>query len=741
MTVPLRVLLIEDSEDDARLIAQALRLGGYDPTFERVDTLETMEAALAQQTWDILIADYDLSRFSGLAVLSLLRKRDLDLPVIIASGAIGEETTAGVMRAGAYDYVRKDNLGRLIRAVQRGLQEAEAHRARKLAEQALRESEERFQTLARVSPVGIFRADAEGNYVYVNERWCEIAGLTPKEAYGEGWVSGLHPQDREKVCEEWGRTVKENLPFELEYRFQRSDDVTTWVFGQAAAERGDSGEVEGYVGTITDVTTRRRIEEVLARSEAKFYSLVDQAGAGIATVDVEGKLTFVNRTFFQMIGYPTAEMLGQPFIRFLHPDDVERIEAQFLEGFRRIPERHLEYRLLHKDGRVIHCYSNPAAILYQDQVVGASIIIHDITERKRAETELQAQYAQLDAILRSVGDAILVADQDRRTRYVNPAFTALTGYTEKEVLGEYAGSVGAGADSEQIQQSIELALVEGTVWQGEVMGKRKDGRTYDAALVVAPVRDAEDRLVGYVSSHRDISLSKDLERARRQFIINVSHQFRTPVTTLQFHVHLMQQAELPEKSRERLQIVDDQIIRLTQLIQDTLEITALDSGKAVTTWEPVSLSTMIENVITRHQMRAETAGLALVSVPFSPDLPMVKGDELRLVQALGEVVENAITFTPSGGQVTVEAKAAEVEGRRWAAIAVRDTGPGISPEEQEKVFNRFFRGSLAESGHVPGTGLGLSIAQEIVRAHGGRMTVESEQGVGSTFTIWLPLAD
>ncbi|MCP4542823.1 MAG: PAS domain S-box protein [Chloroflexi bacterium] len=826
MTIPLRVLLIEDSKDDALLIAQALRLGGYDPTCERIETLEAMDAALARQMWDIVIADYDLPRFSGLAVLSLLRERYLDLPVIITSSTIGAETTAGVMKAGAYDYVKKDNLGRLIRAVQRGLHEAEMHRARKLAEEgqrkalaakekalvsalqathALRESEKRFQTLAKVSPVGIFRTDVGGNYVYVNERWCEIAGLAPEDAYGEGWARGLHPQDREKVFEEWGRTVRENLPFELEYRFQRPDDVTTWVFGQAVAEKGYSGKVEGYVGTITNVTTRRRIEEVLVRSEAKFYSLVEQAGAGIATTDMEGRLTFVNRAFFQMIGYPTTELLGQPFIRFLHPDDVERIDIQFQEGFRRLPERHLEYRLLHKDGQVVHCYSNPAAILYQGQVVGASIIIHDITERKQAEeelarhrdhleelvkertaelaranerlhrvndelireiverkraeeelaqhrdhleelvkertTELQAQYAQLDAILRSVGDAILMTDQDWRIRYANPAFINLTGYTEKEVLGKYAGSVGAGAGSEQIQQSIELALAKGRTWQGEVTGRRKAGRTYDTALIVAPVRDAGDRLVGYVSSHRDISPNKDLERARSQFITNVSHQFRTPVTTLQFHVHLMQHAELPEKSQHHLQTVNDQVIRLAQLIQDTLEITALDSGKAVTTWEPISLLTMIENTIARHQTQAETSGLTLVSMPFSPDLPGVKGDKSRLVQALGEIVENAITFTPSGGRVTVEAKAVEVEDRRWVIIAVRDTGPGISLEEQEKVFNRFFRGKLAESGHIPGTGLGLSIAQEIVHVHGGRMTVESEQGVGSTFTIWLPLAD
>jgi signal transduction histidine kinase len=108
-----------------------------------------------------------------------------------------------------------------------------------------------------------------------------------------------------------------------------------------------------------------------------------------------------------------------------------------------------------------------------------------------------------------------------------------------------------------------------------------------------------------------------------------------------------------------------------------------------------------------------------------------------LTQALNELVENALTFTPAGGQVTVAAGTTVAEGQPWATVSVRDTGPGIPSEEREKVFDRFFRGRLAESGTVPGTGLGLSIAQEIVRAHGGKVTVQSEVGQGTAFTLWL----
>ncbi len=136
----------------------------------------------------------------------------------------------------------------------------------KKAEESLQESEERFRTLAEVSPVGIFRTDAEGHCHYVNERWCEIAGLTPEEAFGEGWKQGLHPDDRDRVFEEWYQAAKQNLPFKSEYRFHNSKGLTTWVIGQAMEEREPSGETKGYIGTITDINERKQAEEQIKAS-------------------------------------------------------------------------------------------------------------------------------------------------------------------------------------------------------------------------------------------------------------------------------------------------------------------------------------------------------------------------------------------------------------------------------------------------------------------------------------------
>ena len=360
--------------------------------------------------------------------------------------------------------------------------------------------------------------------------------------------------------------------------------------------------------------------------------------------------------------------------------------------------------------------------------------------------DIRAEKERSETILRRVGDAIIMADLEMRIQYVNPAFSTLTGYTVEEVLGRHANSVGAMVEPGAVQQSIESALAEGRQWQGEAPSRRKDGRIYDAAIIIAPLRDAEGNLTGYVSSHRDISQQKTLERARNQFMDNVSHQLRTPVTTLQLYAHLMQRTEMSEKSRDYLQTMREEIDWLIQLMLDILEMTALDSGKAVTVWEAVSVPVMIENTITRYTSKAETSNLTMMIKPLPPDLPVVKGDQVRLEQALGEIVENAIIFTSesaqsaSGGHVALQVETVEDEGATWVTITVQDTGPGIPPEEQERVFDRFFRGSLAESGHIPGVGLGLSIAREIMRVHGGRVEMESGE-TGSTFKLWLPSSD
>jgi PAS domain S-box-containing protein len=556
-----------------------------------------------------------------------------------------------------------------------------------------------------------------------------------------------------------------------------------------AADYLIKGQIEASIleRSIRYAIERKRAEEALRESEARYRSLFETMGEGVVLIAPDGQIVQANPAAERLLGLERSEIKGRlytlPEWEILRPDGTP-MPPEEMVGPRAMKERrpvkNVAMSVRRPDGSISWLDASAAPLIDEGGGLGGVVgTFTDITERVRAEQALWELNATLEAkvaartaeivgereksetILRSVDDAIVMTDREMLIRYVNPAFTTLTGYTAEEVLGQHAGSVGTGVTSEQVGQSIQLALAKGHIWQGEALGLRKDGRTYDAALTITPMHDAEGQLTGYVSSHHDITRLKELDRARSRFIINVSHQLRTPVTNLKLYLQLLRGGRRPEKTESYLQVLEDQTNRLRDLIEDMLEMTALDSGDAVAAWEPVHLSAVIGAVITRHQSQAEASGLTLAAMPLPPDLPAVKGDPARLTQALGELVENAVVFTPAGGQVTVEARTAEEQGQRWVTVAVRDTGPGISVEERERLFDRFYRGGLAESGHVPGTGLGLSIAQEIAHAHGGRVTVESPStprplgklgtaqardgassgqasaGRGSTFTLWL----
>lgn len=221
---------------------------------------------------------------------------------------------------------------------------------RKRSESALKESERRYHTLAQVSPVGIFRTDVDGNCIYVNERWCELAGMDGNQALGEGWAAALHPDDRERLFAEWYGAAREKRPFRAECRFRRPDGTITWLLAQAAAERDEQGEVIGYVGTITDITTRKRTENAIHQIAAgvsadtgrRFFrqmvlslaQLFDADHAFIGLLEKEGRATIdtlavcshggiVDNFSYKIEGTPCAEIIGRGTRMYL--DHVQRL--------------------------------------------------------------------------------------------------------------------------------------------------------------------------------------------------------------------------------------------------------------------------------------------------------------------------------------------------------------------------------------------------------------------------------
>jgi diguanylate cyclase (GGDEF)-like protein/PAS domain S-box-containing protein len=268
---------------------------------------------------------------------------------------------------------------------------------RKLAEAALRDSEYRYYTLAKMSPVGIFRTDAQGQCIYVNDRWCELAGVSWEESFGEGWVKALHPDDRKRVFTEWNRMRNENRPYKVECRFQHPDGAITWVLAQAIAEKGENAEVKGYVGTFTDITASKQAEKALRESREKYRLLFQIFPIGISITDEVGKIIEANPASEKILGVLSEEHIQRNY-------DGEEWQIIRSDGTLMPPEEYPSVRALKenclienieqgivKPGNKISWISVTAAPIPLEGY-GVAIAYFDITERKQTDEALRQQF-------------------------------------------------------------------------------------------------------------------------------------------------------------------------------------------------------------------------------------------------------------------------------------------------------------------------------------------------------------
>ncbi len=343
-----------------------------------------------------------------------------------------------------------------------------------------------------------------------------------------------------------------------------------------------------------------------------------------------------------------------------------------------------------------------------------------LEERVRERTALLAsQYARLEAILRSTGDGIILTDAQGEITQANPVaqqWLRILSPEDARQLYETIRRVAQRA-RERAEEIVELPGLDLLVRATPIEGGQEE-----AAVVVL----------------HDVTQFKTLERLRARFISNISHELRTPITTIKTYIHLLRQS--PELLPQCLDILEKEADWQVQLVEDVLEVSRLDSGKAELRFRPISLNELANRAVVAHRPLAQAKGIILDARLMEPS-PIVQADAEMMGMALNNLVRNGIQYTPSGGRVEVITGIAEREDRRWATVTVADTGIGIPKNELPFIFDRFFRGEQPRQMQIPGTGLGLSIVKEVVERHGGFITVESEEGKGSRFTVWLPLTE
>ena len=431
-----------------------------------------------------------------------------------------------------------------------------------------REIDARYQTLAEVSPVGIFYTDASGDCLYVNERWCQIAGITCEEAFGKGWVQGIHPDDRDRVFAEWYRAIEEKLQFKSEYRFQHLDnDNVTWVFGQVVGKVGDNGEVKSYVGTITDITERKQIEdenrllnESLERRVAERTAqieisnqklqkeiadrqkiattlleltqlqnaILNSANYTIISTETDGTIKTFNRAAQQYLGYCAEEVVGKVTTAIIHdPLEVsQRAEVLYqelgvkiepgIEVFMALPYRGIadenEWTYIRKDGSRFPVQLSVTALFDSNgNITGFLGIGQDISDRKQADQELR----DLNTAMQNAVEGISRLDIEGRYLKINRAYAHQCGYEPEEMLGMEWPITVHPDDVEMMISAYKEMLTSGKV-EVEARGVRQNGSFFYKQLTMVTACDEKGIFNGHHCFMKDITDRKLTERALQE---------------------------------------------------------------------------------------------------------------------------------------------------------------------------------------------------------------------------------
>lgn len=398
---------------------------------------------------------------------------------------------------------------------------------RKKNEASLEESKLLFQTLANISPVGIFRTDLDGDTTFVNPKWCEMAGISQEEALGKAWLKAVHPDDKETLSKKWSADSSKRLESTAEYRFLKPDGNVVWVLGKAVPEIADNSII-GYVGTITDITERKLSENKLRSSEERLKILFDYAPDAYYLNDVKGNFVDGNIAAEKLLGYSRHELIGKNLLKLnlLSARDIPRVTKLLIKNSLGQSTGPDTFTLTRKDKSkvTVEIITHPVKIVSQTYVLG---IARDISERIRSEkalTESETKYRQL---VSQSPDGIFIVDFSGRFLSVNKAMCNKLKYTEDELCAmKLLDIVPKKYHSVHKKRLADIKQGKSTTTSAEYEVTGKNGTTYFVEVLSAPYYK-ENKIIGFQGIARDISERKKADEILKKSQSQLENALKT----------------------------------------------------------------------------------------------------------------------------------------------------------------------------------------------------------------------
>lgn len=643
------------------------------------------------------------------------------------------------------------------------------------AEEALRLSEERWQLALRGNNDGIWDWNVRSNQIFFSARSKEMLGFEDHEIpnHLDEWAKRVHPDDLGWVTEAIQEHFAGKTPFYItEHRVHCKDGSYKWILDRGQALWDEAGNVIRMVGSHTDITEKREAEEALRDSEAKFRAFLESASEAIIVTNPKGEIVVFNAKAEELFGYNRTEVLGQT-VEVLIPERYRHHHTNHRADYQAHPSQRQMSKTKNlsaqrKDGSEFPIEAGLSSIETKNGKFVMTFLL-DITERRQSEEEIKRLNESLERravesetryqqIVELAEEGIWVIDAQSQTTYVNHAMTRILGYTESEMLEH---PISEFIDEwEEIQVNSDLTPANlSWVDKKELKLKTKNGTPIWTYMSTSPVLDENGNLLWSCSLVYDITNRKQAEEQLRQsserislanaelaratrlkdeFLTSMSHELRTPLNAILGLAEALQEevyGELTQKQRKSMITIENSGKHLLALINDILDLSKIESGKMELQLDSVSPQSLCESSLTFVKQQAHNKKIHLSS-KIPEGISNIALDERRIRQVLINLLNNAVKFTPEGGKVDLEVKGDS--DQEILQFSVTDTGIGIASENIDRLFKPFVQLDSSLSRRYAGTGLGLALVRRIVELHGGSVSLLSEIGKGSRFTVTLP---
>jgi PAS domain S-box-containing protein len=619
------------------------------------------------------------------------------------------------------------------------------HSKRVLAEDALREGEERFRTLANNIPQLAWMADETGYIFWYNDRWFDYTGTNLEQMAGWGWRKVHHPDHVERVVDKITRCFQTGDVWEDTFPLRSKDGNYHLFLSRAVPIRDSQGKVLRWFGTNTDITANNE-------SDAKYRGLLEAAPDAMVVVNTAGEIVLLNVRAEKQFGYHRDELVGQKVTNIIPVGFAERLIADDLRSAADALAQQIgtgiELIARRKDGTEfpIEIMLSP---LESAEGILVTAAIRNISVRKDAETHLAQMEGRYRGLLEAAPDAMIVVNKAGEIVLLNVQAENQFGYHRDELVGQKMTNIVPEGFAERLiadaLRSSEDALAQQIGTGIELTGRRKNRSEFPIEIMLSPLESAEGILV--TAAIRDISKRKlaeadllhkveELNRSNvelGQFAYIASHDLQEPLRMVASYTQLLSRrykGKLDADADEFIAFAVDGASRMQRLIQDLLAFSRV--GTKGRDFLDISSEDALKQALVNLRGAIQDSGAQVTHDP----LPSVLADETQLIQLFQNLVGNAIKYQiPSvSGVPRVHITASRIGGKQWT-FAVQDNGMGIDSQYFDRIFGMFQR--LHKREEFAGTGIGLAICKKIVERHGGTISVESQPGQGSTFRFAL----